>query len=366
MDHNILLVDDQRDILRLLRSSLDTLEDVKLKMFECQSGEEALLESSRHKIDLLVTDYKLPGMTGLQLIHKIRARHPEAKVILISGVTDNNIRKEMINAGALAIFEKPVSVMDFLDAVERGLGLVETIFAPELKAELKVDETKDDRPVKLSDLLINFRQDVNAEAVLLINDRGFVQARTGKLRDDSLEMETALVDVMMSIHYASLKVARYTRQEALSSYHVYSGGDYDLLLAPVNTMYALLVVGNGIAAKERLLENVGNMVALRNAVEKSLKSIGKTGELLMESKKAMPVSAATASPTIRLTRPVEVIPSPEMEALLKGAADKKVQISDTDDFWSQAAEKHGNRPANSEVISLEEARKLGLIPGDGK
>jgi hypothetical protein len=37
-----------------------------------------------------------------------------------------------------------------------------------------------------------------------------------------------------------------------------------------------------------------------------------------------------------------------------------------DDFWSQAAEKHGSKPVNSEVISLEEARKLGLIPGDGK
>jgi hypothetical protein len=37
-----------------------------------------------------------------------------------------------------------------------------------------------------------------------------------------------------------------------------------------------------------------------------------------------------------------------------------------DDFWSQAAEKHGSKPTSNEVISLEEARKLGLLPGDGK
>ena len=55
-----------------------------------------------------------------------------------------------------------------------------------------------------------------------------------------------------------------------------------------------------------------------------------------------------------------------MEALLKEAATKKAESNDMDDFWNQAAEKHGSKPVNSDVISLEEARKLGLVPGDGK
>jgi two-component system, response regulator YesN len=86
MGHNILLVDDQRDILRLIHATLDTLKQPELKIFESPSGEEALLESSRHKIDLLITDYKLPGMSGVELMHKVRARNPEAKVILITGM----------------------------------------------------------------------------------------------------------------------------------------------------------------------------------------------------------------------------------------------------------------------------------------
>ena len=103
MDHNVLIVDDQRDILRLLHSTLDTLKKPEIKVFEAPSGEEALLESSRRKIDLLVTDYKLPGMSGVELMHKIRVRHPEAKVVLITGMTDRKVREEMLNAGALAI-----------------------------------------------------------------------------------------------------------------------------------------------------------------------------------------------------------------------------------------------------------------------
>jgi CheY-like chemotaxis protein len=358
MEHNILLVDDQRDILRLLHSALDTIKDASLKIFECQSGEEALMESARHKIDLLVTDYKLPGMTGVELMGKIRTRHPDSKVILVSGMSERKVRQEMNNAGALAVFEKPIVLAEFLDVVERGLGLVKTMFAPESTSEEKTPEPR----TKLSDLLINFRQFINAEAVLMLNDHGFVHARAGNLRDDSVE--TALVAVLMSIHNASLKVARYTRQENLNSYHIFSGGGYDLFFMPVNVMYGLLVVGNGINDKERLLANIANITALRNEVEKALKYIGME-DVLAEVKKSQPVSAATAAPTIRLTRPVEVAPAPEMEALLKGATEKKVPAN-ADDFWNQAVEKHGAKPANPDVISLEEARKRGLLPDDKK
>src|SRR6266540_6149399 len=110
MNHNVLIVDDQRDILRLLHSTLDTLKKPELKVFESPSGEEALLESTRQKIDLLITDYMLPGMSGVELMHKIRARHPEAKVIIITGITDRKVREELLNAGALAIFDKPIPI----------------------------------------------------------------------------------------------------------------------------------------------------------------------------------------------------------------------------------------------------------------
>ncbi|CAG1003779.1 partial Virulence sensor protein BvgS, partial [Anaerolineae bacterium] len=63
MGHNVLLVDDHRDILRLLHSTLDTLKNKEIKIFEAPSGEEALLESGRHPVDLLITDYMLPGMS---------------------------------------------------------------------------------------------------------------------------------------------------------------------------------------------------------------------------------------------------------------------------------------------------------------
>lgn len=353
MDRNVLLVDDQRDILRLLHSTLDTLKNAEIKVFEAPSGEEALLVSSRHKVDLLVADYKLPGMSGVELMHKIRVRNPDAKVVLVTGITDRKVREEILNAGALAVFDKPIPLADFLDVVERSLGLVQTIFPAE-----KMDVKTEARQARVSDLLANFRQDIGADAVFLLNDRGLVQARTGKLRDDS--MEVSLISALMAIHSTSLKVARHNHQESFDSYHVFSGGDHDLLFIPVTPLYALLVAGKELSSQDRILETVNALLALRVQVEKSLKSMGVTGELA-----SMSAPAAVSTPPF-IEEPVNVPPAPEMEALLKDAAKKKAKVNNADDFWDQAAEKHGNKPATADVISLEDARKLGLVPGDGK
>ena len=353
MERRILLVDDQRDILRLLRSALDTLKNDEIKISEAPSGEEALLESSRNKVDLLVTDYKLPGMSGVELMHKIRARHPEVKVILVTGTSDKKARDEMINAGALAIFDKPIPMADYLDAVERGLGLVQTIFPPEKLSE----QVEEQRHTRVSDLIANFRQDAGAEAIFLLNDRGLVQARTGALHDSS--MEVSLISSLMAIHSASLKVARYNHQEKLDTYHVFSSGDHDLLFIPVTQLYALLIAGNDLVTKDRILDTINGLLALRTELERALKSMGVTGELKNAS------SATHTVPLKQTDKLARAVPAPEMEELLKKAPEQKEKTEQLNDFWDAAAQKNANKPVNSEVISIEEARKLGILP-DGK
>jgi CheY-like chemotaxis protein len=172
MDRNILLVDDQRDIVRLLHSTLDTLKNKDIKIFEAPSGEEALLESTRQEINLLITDYKLPGISGVELMHKVRARHPEVKVIFITGMTDKKMRDEMLNAGALASSINPFPWQIFWMSWNADL---DSCKPSSPRAGIR---TRGRTPLPLSDLLANFRQDIKAEAVFLLNDRGLVQART--------------------------------------------------------------------------------------------------------------------------------------------------------------------------------------------
>ncbi len=177
--YQILIVEDQREVSRLLRSALETLEH-KMNVIEIPSGEEAILYSSRNPVDLLVSDFRLPGMTGIELMVKVRKYHPEMKVILITGQTDPKVRKDVAEAGADAFFIKPVPMADFLDAVERHLGLVETILPPEPIAPIVSDEALQ---LNLPDLLAHLRQDLDAIAVFLLGDTGRILARAGDLPD---------------------------------------------------------------------------------------------------------------------------------------------------------------------------------------
>src|SRR3972149_4798351 len=147
----ILLVGDQRGIGRLRRPALQTLGH-ELDIIDAPSGQDALLEPSRRRIDLLVADYLLPGISGVEMMRKVRARNADLKVIFISGVTARKARAEMLGAGAVAIFDKPIPLADFLDAVERSLGLVRTIFPPEMSAGAE------EHRQGLSELLTGFRQ----------------------------------------------------------------------------------------------------------------------------------------------------------------------------------------------------------------
>jgi len=345
----VLLVDDQKDIVRLLHSSLQTLGH-QLDLVDAPSGEEALLEASRRKIDLLVADYLLPGISGVELMRKIKARNAELKVIFISGMTERKARAEMLGAGAVAIFDKPIPLADFLDAVERSLGLVRTIFPPESSKE--VEENRQ----TLSELLTGFRQKVKADAVFLISDRARVLARAGDLYDSS--MEVSMLSALMAIYSAGLKVSRFIHQERLDNYHVFRGGDHDLILIPVDVSHALLLAGKELANSERMLQTVEGMLFVRGDVENILQSLGVAP--------SPPVREA-ASPETEATVMFESNePEPEMDLdeLFASAGDKK-KVDDLDAFWKDAVEKTGNIPTTPDVITYEEARKLGLTPGMG-
>jgi CheY-like chemotaxis protein len=352
MPPTILLVDDQRDILRLLHSTLDTLKIPELEVIEAPSGEEALLQVGHRKIDLLVVDYLLPGITGIELMRKMRIRYPDIKVVLVTGMSDRKAREDMLNAGAAAIFDKPVPLADFLDIVERSLGLVRTIFPTETDARTEAKRSR------VSDLLANFRQDIRASAVFLINDRGLVVARAGDLRDSSLEV--SLVSALTAIFSAGLKVAKSNRQESPDQYFVFPGGDHDLLLIPVDSSYSLLLAGTGIANRQSILDTVDALLAVRTEVGKSLRSMGVTAEL--EQAKAASEQKKKGKPEATPVAPS----APEMEALLKEGGKKKTKQEEVDDYWDRAAEKHANRSTNPDVIPYEKARKLGLTPDQKK
>src|SRR5580704_6162893 len=80
----VLVVDDQ-DILRLLMCK--TLRSAGFRVLEASNGADALalFRDARPPVDLLVTDYRMPGMTGLELARKCCSFNRELSVLYVSG-----------------------------------------------------------------------------------------------------------------------------------------------------------------------------------------------------------------------------------------------------------------------------------------
>jgi hypothetical protein len=197
---------------------------------------------------------------------------------------------------------------------------------------------------------------VKADAVFLISDRGRVLARAGDLYDSS--MEVSLLSALMAIYSAGLKVSRFIRQERLENYHVFRGGDHDLILIPVDSAHALLLAGRELAKSDRILQTVEGMLFVRGDVENVLHSLG-VSPAVMVTESTLPEMDAVE------TIPSEV-PEPDVDVdALFASAGKKSKVKDVDAFWNEAIEKTGNVPLNPDVITYEEARKLGLTPDKG-
>jgi CheY-like chemotaxis protein len=338
--HHVLIVEDQREVSRLLRSALETLE-VDLEVIEIPSGEEAILHSTNNQIDLLVSDYRLPGMTGIELMHKVKKNHPRVKIILVTGQTDPGIRTEVAEAGADAFFIKPVPMADFLDAVERHLGVVETLLPPE---PIATDDSEIQRSVP--DLLAGLRQDLAAIAVLLLNDRGRILARAGDLPDR--ENDDALVSSLLSIYSAGQNVSKLLGQKNASNWSVFDGGKYDLVFAPVGLTHAMLVIGEEIAGMDQVLNTIDIFSDARKNIERRLR------ETPQEH------SAVEEPPTT----PLHVVEQTmkEMEPLFTDAQ-QKLNPGEVDVFWDEAASTQ-KAPSNPDMLSYDQAKQLGLTPQD--
>jgi len=115
----VLLVEDE-DPVRLF--SARALANCGYKVLEARSGEAALEIMARgEKIDLVVTDVVMPKMDGPGLVAKLRQRHPDLKVIFISGYTEDSFRKRLDDEREIHFLPKPFSLKQLAGKVKEVL-----------------------------------------------------------------------------------------------------------------------------------------------------------------------------------------------------------------------------------------------------
>jgi len=114
----ILLVDDNSMGLSARRS---VLEELGHKVLTCSVPHEALELCAKQRFDVVVTDYKMPKMNGLEFIGRLKKQQPNVAVILISGFTDTLGLNES-NTGADVVLQKSAhEVSQLIRSVNRLL-----------------------------------------------------------------------------------------------------------------------------------------------------------------------------------------------------------------------------------------------------
>jgi two-component system response regulator VicR len=100
--YTILLVDDEEYILRVLLRVLE--EEKRFEIITATSGQEALEKIRQHGIDMVISDQRMPGMSGTELLTKIKQIYPDSIRILLSGFTDIEALIGAINEGEVCRF----------------------------------------------------------------------------------------------------------------------------------------------------------------------------------------------------------------------------------------------------------------------
>jgi CheY-like chemotaxis protein len=104
-DKHALIVDDSR-AQRLLFAR--HLQGWGYQTTEAGSGADALALCETTHFDLILSDWMMPGMTGLELLDKVKAEFPQIQVSMISAYGDSENYNRAINSGAKGFFVKPI------------------------------------------------------------------------------------------------------------------------------------------------------------------------------------------------------------------------------------------------------------------
>lgn len=105
MKMKLLLVDDEPGIRKVLGISLD---DAGYEVLTAQNGEEALGLFHRHKPAIVLTDIKMPGMDGIQLLERLKAESPDTEVIMLTGHGDMELAIKSLKLEATDFVTKPI------------------------------------------------------------------------------------------------------------------------------------------------------------------------------------------------------------------------------------------------------------------
>jgi DNA-binding response OmpR family regulator/predicted regulator of Ras-like GTPase activity (Roadblock/LC7/MglB family) len=121
--HTILLVDYDTNLLRSLADSLAYYRDT-FKILTAESGERAIVIIANQRVNLVLTELRMPDMDGFEIIDWMNMHHPSIPVLVMSELFTSRVRQHLEEVGVFRTIQKPANFQDVADAITAGLQRV--------------------------------------------------------------------------------------------------------------------------------------------------------------------------------------------------------------------------------------------------
>lgn len=119
--HTIMIIDDEKIVGDMAKMSLER-DGYDVEAF--LSAEPALTRLDERKFDVVVTDLKMKGIDGMEVLRRVRKLHPETKVIMITAFANLDAAIEALRGDVHDFFPKPVKIKELKESIRRALSLV--------------------------------------------------------------------------------------------------------------------------------------------------------------------------------------------------------------------------------------------------
>ncbi len=119
MKKRILVIDDEEI---LTRSFALLLEKKGYEVLTVKNGQDAEAIIDEEVIDLVISDIRMPGMNGIEVVKLIRSKHENIPVIFVTGYADQKLQEEAQKLNPTAYVHKPFDALELTEIVKSSLG----------------------------------------------------------------------------------------------------------------------------------------------------------------------------------------------------------------------------------------------------
>lgn len=234
----LLLVDDERSVVEALAETIPWDKCGIGTVHEALSGAMALDILENHPIDIVITDIRMPGMSGMELISAIRSRWPLVNTILLSGHADFEYAQQALVQGSFDYLLKPVSDEDLIHSVTRLVERIKTKWEQAASYQKALYTFRENKPLlrstMLNELLTGrtYSEEALADKLKLLelpftagDELGMLVIRMEEHLSEMAQRELALME------YAICNIVNEVMQKQFHIWHTRDAHDYIVILA---------------------------------------------------------------------------------------------------------------------------------------